>query len=274
MVDAHRCKWLDRRDLDSWSEFKELIGNVVVDKVWGVEPESYWYRGHAIANWKLRSSFDRMFASVEPSQRRNVHQAMLDGLKDRLDSSEVEELSEVGDRIGSGDRNKTHELAAVAQHYGTPTRMLDWSESPYIGAFFALADFSIGHKLTSDDGTDDSCSIVALNTLAAAWNSDLGVELVRTDRRMNARLRHQRGVFTLNSSTFATLEDYCEEFYRKSQKEEIALIKITIPRSAAPGALRDLELMGITSESMFPGLEGAAKYAFVRAVDRHIWRTP
>jgi hypothetical protein len=64
----------------------------------------------------------------------------------------------------------------------------------------------------------------------------------------------------------------CGEFYKSSTATEPAILRITLPREAALGALRDLESMGITSETMFPGLEGTARYAFVRSVDRHIWR--
>jgi len=34
------------------------------------------------------------------------------------------------------------ECLSVMQHYGAPTRMLDWTYSPYIALYFALAEFS------------------------------------------------------------------------------------------------------------------------------------
>ena len=260
-----------RYDIESWAEYKDLIGRVLSESLWGAEPEHFWFRGHAQASWPLRASFDRVFENIDAARRRNVHQSMIEGFRDRLDYSDDPVLRDVRDWLRQGQNDETQELAALAQHHGTPTRMLDWTESPYIAAFFAFADFPVdSYANTGED--DDTCSVIAINTLAAAWNSDSGVALVQTDRRRNARLRHQRGVFTLNSSTFSTLEEFCDSFYRDVGNADIALTRMTLPKTEAPAALRDLEMMGITSESMFPGMEGSARYAFIRSVDRYIWR--
>jgi FRG domain len=257
--------------LDSWSEFKALIGRIVGEQHWGPDPERFWFRGHADASWTLTSSFDRLFAKVEPARKRTVHQTMLDTLRDRLEVSEDEGV--IGIRRELRDQTTglaLNEIAALAQHYGTPTRMLDWSESAYIAAFFAFSDFSRMGQSIGDSRGD--CAIIALDTLASAWNSETGVSLVIANRRTNSRLRHQRGVFTLNSSVSSCLEDYCDSFYGERESSERPLLRIVIPKSEAPKGLRDLAMMGITSESMFPGLDGAARFAFVTAVDRHIWR--
>jgi hypothetical protein len=73
-------------------------------------------------------------------------------------------------------------------------------------------------------------------------------------------------------SVSSSLDEYCGTFYGADQQDDRPLVRLVLPKSLAPAALRDLEMMGITSESMFPGLEGAARFAFVTAVDRHIWR--
>jgi len=261
-------------DLDSWSDFKVLIGRVLSESAWGAGAENYWFRGHSSSSWPLRASFDRAFGDIDPALRRSVHQEMLVALRDRLDFSEDPAVIELRERLRLSPLDDIPELAALAQHYGTPTRMLDWSESAYVAAFFGFAGFPLGGTSVGSEDEEDCCSIIALNRVASAWNSDSGVTLVQTDRRSNSRLRRQRGVFTLNSSMFGTLEEYCSEFCRSSGATDSALIKMTLPKSEGPAALRDLEMMGITSESMFPGIEGAAKYALVRSLDRLVWRTP
>jgi FRG domain len=257
-------------EMESWADFKDLVGRIVGEGTWGLEPERFWFRGHADAAWTLMSSFDRLFSHVDAATRRTVHQTMLDSLRERLEVTEDEALVRIRSELRDDTGIAVTEMAALAQHYGTPTRMLDWTESAYIAAFFAFSDFGrIGQEMDAEQG---QCAVVALDTRAAAWNSDSGVTLVNANRRMNSRLRRQRGVFTLNSSVCSSLEDYCSSFYGDKEPDDRPLVRLILPKAFAPGALRDLEMMGITSESMFPGLEGAARSAFVTAVDRHIWR--
>ncbi|MCU1503342.1 MAG: hypothetical protein JWM12_2696 [Ilumatobacteraceae bacterium] len=256
--------------METWSEFKDLVGRFVGEGFWGLVPERFWFRGHADAAWSLTSSFDRLFAHIDPAKRRTVHQTMLDSLRERLEVAEDESLVRIRTELRDETGIAVTEMAALAQHYGTPTRMLDWSESAYIAAFFAFSDFGrIGQEMTTEQG---DCAVIALDTRASAWNSDSGVSLVNANRRINSRLRRQRGVFTLNSSVSSSLEEYCTAFYGERDPVDRPLTRLIIPKALAPGAIRDLEMMGITSESMFPGPEGAARFAFVTAVDRHIWR--
>jgi FRG domain len=58
------------------------------------------------------------------------------------DSSEAREFR---DWLGSiGQANDLASWLALMQHYGTPTRFLDWTMSPFIAAYFAFEDEACG----------------------------------------------------------------------------------------------------------------------------------
>ena len=230
-----------------WVEFtRDLFTELFGDGIF--RPGRYLFRGIADADWGLSSYFDRRFATI-PLERRLP-------LWDRLLAEWRQMCADQG--VAASILTEDRKLWALGQHHGLPTRLLDWSVSPYVAAFFAFS----GH-LTAPPGRHHQVAVWVLHLDNPVWSRPGGVEVVAVPALENVRLRNQGGRFTLCRASIGTLEEYVERF-----ADDVALTKCMLPAVEAGRALSDLDAMGITSAELFPDLSGIATLATMRAVLR------
>ena len=228
-----------------WTEFTrdafvELFGDGIF------RHGRYLFRGSADADYDLRSHFDRRFASVPTERRMALWHRLVQEWRRGCEEAGVDPALLAEDRT----------LWALGQHYGLPTRLLDWSTSPYVAAFFAFAD-----HLTRTPERFAHVAIWVLHLDNPVWSRADGVEVVTVPPIRNDRLRAQGGRFTLCRASVGSLEEYVEQ-----SAEGVALTKCVLPATAATRALPDLDAMGITSAELFADLGGTATLATMRAV--------
>jgi len=146
---------------------------------------------------------------------------------------------------------------SLMQHYGAPTRLLDWSSSPYVAAYFASEQFP------REDGVVLVIDADRLNAHFEESKRKLGRGLYRTldepvavwaftPPRKTHRLVAQQGAFTVASHPDADHDDILEA-------SGSIIRRWVVPSALKPMVLRHLRTMNVSAQTLFPGLDGLGR---------------
>lgn len=127
--------------IHSWSEFQE--------KASSPEFAGWAFRGQGDSTWHLESTLSRCFGGFHSPKNVWAHQ------EDRNLRIFQRKSHLFLDQIPAEDN--VFEWLALMQHHGAPTRLLDFTWSPFVAAFFAL------EKAKADVQTPTHCAVWAIN---------------------------------------------------------------------------------------------------------------
>ena len=245
-----------------WSELNQAL----FEETWNAAIQrfrsNFAYRGDPDAAWDLRTGLMRLggnYADLEGHMLRNFKKYA---------------------QSGAVPEDSIWNWLAVAQHHGLPTRLLDWTYSPYVALHFATADL----KRYDCDGVIWCVNYVELHkllpkklraVLARERSNSFTVEMLqkgapslsaleRLSSRpfalfleppsLDARIVNQFALFSMMSTPSALFDAYLRE------RAPRLVRRIIIP-AALKWEVRDkLDQANITERVLFPGLDGLTSW--------------
>lgn len=238
--------------LSSWTDFVDRVDDL----------RGWAFRGEVSAQWPLLTSLGRRMLAYCPERRLwPLREARALRIFRRKAHNHLQDRSFLSDDLRS---------LALMQHHGAPTRLLDFTKSPFVAAFFAL------------ESASGDAAVYALNT-PALWalapegprslnrdaidprvpgnfekfflNNDHPVVWFGEPSEMDQRLIAQSGLIVVPGEIDKPLDEVLGHY----RHPDDLLIKFVLPFEVRAAAMESLYRMNVTYASLFPDLEGLAR---------------
>jgi hypothetical protein len=248
--------------VSSWTELHEVLFGDSWREELGRHRSNYAYRGRALADEGLETSLQRL--GGDPA-----------GLEGPLLRSFRRYA-----RRGDVPYDSTWNWLALAQHHGLPTRLLDWTYSPYVGLHFAtttlerydedgvvwMLDYVRAHELLPASLRDvlrvEGANVFTAEMLdqVARRRRDLD-DLAEDDDfvlfleppSLDDRIVNQYALFSLISSPDASLDDW-------ATRHDDLVRKVIVPAGLKWEVRDKLDQANVTERVLFPGLDGLSRW--------------
>ena len=252
--------------------------------------EHQWaFRGHEKADWPVEPTVERLKKEYPKSFRNDAEDYVRKAFKRRAHHY-LQHLP--------GDRDEL-EWLALMRHHGAPTRLLDWTKSPYVAAFFAVAEAKEGTTsaiwaididavkgeavrllvqsgvIDDPKGAEFSFSEPSVFERVLLQETNPSIIAPVQPLKMNERATSQQSLFLCPNSLMFGFEfalkqvlksdrdrvkAWCLEDHPEEEPLRLErLFKLYVEPQARNELLQELHRMNVNYATLFPGLDGFAR---------------
>lgn len=245
--------------ITDWKMLTELIEKSVANFP-DVTANFIQYRGQCDVSWKLVPSLTRIVSEGGVSMKKAL------GYETQATLDFIAQVHLLDPNLAYNKNEDSSSMYVDMQHYSCPTRLLDWTQSPYVALYFAVNDF-----FNSDGALFIWDYRVYKRNYKEIYPNDKeirGIDILKYKERdivelifatkLNERMVRQQGCFSVSNNLLKTHDDILTEMANVAGKPS-GLYKLIIPSELKFEFLARLKIMNITPESLFPGLDGLGR---------------
>jgi hypothetical protein len=237
---------------DTWSQAKEFVQDLGAGWI---------YRGQC--GHGLSSSLERL--ADAPHKPTAEVELFLEFRRKALAHLQPQFVPREGNTLG---------WLGLMQHYGAPTRLLDWTHSPYVAFFFAVENatelpaeaevwavnlgwmqqrmtaLELTHGGNETDIVLRQDALVRRYFISNPFQGVLAVEPWLYDARQSA----QQAMFLCPADVMSSFADNLRAL--QPLQDERSVLRVRLNPALRTTALQDLRNMNVTAATLFPGLDG------------------
>jgi FRG domain len=260
------------KEITNWEEMRKWIDEKTRQRA------TFLFRGQPNEKYSLEPRLTRLLnkGDLSSDDYGIAHQIELKALSDFLRTAPILLSEAPPHMLARMPSEPDLNWWALMQHYGAPTRLLDWTGSPYAALYFAIVSepdqagalwcYSQEHLESWLNRAVNEGELHSEPVLSLRWQDYRGRYKIFKKpvihhfilQTWTTRMAAQQGVFTVCTDVFCNHKDLLDEIFTESGAKDYGLA--IIPPKLKSEFLKQLHYMNITGATLYPGIDGVGRF--------------